>query len=148
MFELHHGDINKWPFEKRLLDQSIGAVVAFEGRVRNHNQGRAVLSLEYEAYEALAIKEGNKIIDEARAKFHATHLYCIHTLGHLKLGDLAVWVQAASSHRAEAFRACQYAIDEIKKRVPIWKCEHYPEGEPVWVNCPHCNADDHQHKKS
>lgn len=143
MFEILSKDINAIPFEKKFSASDVGGVVTFEGRVRNHNEGRSVLSLEYEAYQSLALKEGHKIIAEAKAKFDVKSIYCVHRTGHLQIGDLAVWVQAASAHRKEAFLACQYVIDEIKSRVPIWKREHYVASEPVWVNCAQCSAHGH-----
>ena len=105
-----------------------GAVVVFEGRVRNRNECRPVSSLEYSAYEALAEKEGNRILDEAMSRFPILEAHAVHRIGHLKLGDLAVWVGVASGHRGEAFDACRWIIDEIKARVPVWKKEHYADG--------------------
>jgi len=108
-----------------------GALVCFEGRVRNHHQGRAVRGLDYEAHEALALAEGEKILIEAHARF-AVSAACVHRLGSLGLGEIAVWVGAAGSHREESFAACRWVIDEVKARVPIWKREYYVDGDPVW----------------
>ena len=110
-----------------------GAVVIFEGVVRNHNEGRAVLSLEYEAMESLATKEGSRIIEEALEKFDVHSADCIHRVGHLQIGDIAVRVVVSASHRKDAFAACQYIIDEVKSRVPIWKKEHYENGSSAWI---------------
>lgn len=118
-----------------LLDPSAGACVSFEGRVRNHADGRAVLRLEYEAYEALAVKEGERILAEAVARFGVTRVLCAHRLGVLAVGEIAVWVGAASAHRDAAFAACRYVIDEVKQRVPIWKKEFFADGDSGWVNC-------------
>jgi molybdopterin synthase catalytic subunit len=119
-------------------DAHAGALAVFEGWVRDHNEGRAVLSLEYEGYAALANSEGNKILLEAREKFTLCKAVCLHRVGHLQIGDRAVWVGASSAHRQAAFDACQYIIDEVKARVPIWKKEHYADGDAEWVDCAEC----------
>jgi molybdopterin synthase catalytic subunit len=121
-----------------LRDVSCGGYVSFEGWVRNHNEGREVQHLEYEAYESLGIKEGERIISEAKERFAIEHAHCIHALGDLALGDMAVWVGVSSHHRDAAFAACRYIIDEVKYRVPIWKKEHYADGDSGWVNCEAC----------
>jgi molybdopterin synthase catalytic subunit len=123
-----------------LIDRTCGAFASFEGWVRDHNEGQAVHRLEYEAFEALGIKEGERILDEARVRFGITRIACTHRLGSLALGDIAVWVGAASPHRDEAFRACRFVIDEVKHRVPVWKKEHYVSGDSGWVNCERCAA--------
>lgn len=121
-----------------------GALVTFEGWVRNHNEGHEVTSLEYEAYDSLAVAEGSRILDEAREKFGLRQAVCIHRIGHLAIGDIAVWVGVATPHRDAAFKACRYIIDEIKVRVPIWKKEHYVSGDSGWVNCEACAKHGHQ----
>jgi molybdopterin synthase catalytic subunit len=118
-----------------LGDDACGALVTFEGRVRNHNEGRRVERLEYEGYEALAVKEGAKVVAEALERFRIEHACCVHRLGPLALGDIAVWVGVSAHHRGEAFAACRYIIDEVKDRVPIWKKEFYADGDSGWVNC-------------
>lgn len=124
-----------------------GGYAAFEGWVRNHNEGSAVTALEYEAFETLAVKEGERIIAEACARFDVTVARCVHRIGALALGDVAVWVGVSAPHRDEAFRACRYIIDEVKHRVPIWKKEHYVTGDSGWVNCERCAAAPaHQHE--
>ena len=117
-----------------LEDASSGAVVSFCGRVRNHNEGRAVTRLEYECYEELAVSEGARVVAEAREKFGVGRVRCVHRTGDLAIGEPAVWVGVAAAHRDEAFAAARYVIDEVKKRVPIWKREHYPEGPAEWIN--------------
>lgn len=114
-----------------------GSVVAFWGRVRDHNDGRAVTGLEYTAYPELATKEGRRIVAEAVARFGLDEARAVHRLGDLAVGDAAVVVEVASGHRGEGFEACRWIIDEIKHRVPIWKCEHYVEGDREWVMCHH-----------
>lgn len=118
-----------------LDDSTAGGFVAFEGRVRNHNEGLAVLKLEYEAFAELATKEGQRIVDEALKKFAITGAACVHRVGLLEIGDMAVWVGVAAAHRGAAFDACRYIIDEVKQRVPIWKKEFYASGDSGWVNC-------------
>jgi molybdopterin synthase catalytic subunit len=131
-----------------LADPSCGGYAAFEGWVRDHNEGQKVTRLEYQAYEALALREGARIVDEARQRFGVPQLLCVHRIGALEIGDIAVWVGATAPHRDEAFRACRYVIDEVKHRVPIWKKEHYQGGDSGWVNCERCAAPDHGHSHS
>lgn len=121
-----------------LADAACGGFAAFEGWVRDHNDGRRVLSLEYEAHPALAVREGERIIAEAVDHFGVRNALCAHRVGALNLGDLAVWVGVSAAHRDEAFRACRYIIDEVKHRVPIWKKEYYVGGNSGWVNCERC----------
>jgi len=125
---------------RELADPGAGGYVSFEGWVRDLNEGREVTGLEYEAFEALAIKEGNRIVADALARFPIKHALCIHRVGALELTDMAVWVGVSSTHRGEAFAACRFIIDEVKHRVPIWKKEHYRGGDSGWVNCERCAA--------
>lgn len=118
-----------------LADHACGGVVTFEGRVRDHHEGRAVTALEYEAYEALALAEGARILDEAAARFAPVRVAAAHRHGRLGLGEAAVVVVAASAHRQEAFAACRWVIDAIKERLPVWKREHYADGTRAWVAC-------------
>jgi len=126
-----------------LRDAGAGGYVSFEGWVRDHNEGKEVTALEYEAYEQLALKEGDRILAEALGRFPIKRALCIHRVGALKLSDMAVWVGVSAVHRGEAFDACRYIIDEVKHRVPIWKKEHYVSGDSGWVNCEHCAAVPH-----
>lgn len=123
-----------------LADPTCGGYAAFEGWVRNHNEGQAVTHLEYEAFESLAVREGERIIAEACRKYGVENARCVHRVGDLALGELAVWVGVSARHRDEAFKACRYIIDEVKHRVPIWKKEHYVGGDSGWVNCERCAA--------
>jgi len=125
---------------RELLDSGAGGYVSFEGWVRDFNDGREVTRLEYEAFVDLAVKEGERIVAEAARRFPIKHALCIHRVGALELRDLAVWVGVSSVHRGEAFDACRYIIDEVKHRVPIWKKEHYRNGDSGWVNCERCAA--------
>lgn len=124
-----------------LAQPAAGGYASFEGWVRNHNEGHAVTRLEYEAFETLANKEGERIAAEAIARFGVLKAACVHRVGSLAIGDLAVWVGVSSRHRAEAFAACRYIIDEVKHRLPIWKKEHYVNGDSGWVNCERCKSE-------
>jgi molybdopterin synthase catalytic subunit len=106
---------------RELFDPAAGGYCAFEGWVRNENEGHEVLRLEYEGYEPVAVAEGKKILAEAAEKYPYLHAHCVHRTGMLEIGDCAVWVGVASAHRDEAFKACRYIIDELKHRLPIWK---------------------------
>ena len=121
-----------------LADVRAGAIVTFEGWVRDHNEGREVRALEYEVYAPLAVTEGVRIIAEVAAEIPIIAARAAHRAGALELGDVAVWVGVVSPHRDEAFRACRRIIDDIKVRLPIWKKEHYVDGDSGWVNCERC----------
>ena len=139
-FSFAHTPLDPATLRAALADRSCGGFVSFEGWVRDHNEGLPVERLEYEAFEALGVKEGERILAEARTRFGIDRIACVHRLGSLQLGDVAVWVGAASAHRDEAFRACRFVIDEVKHRVPVWKKEHYASGDSGWVNCERCSA--------
>jgi len=117
-----------------LLDARVGAYASFEGWVRDHNAGRAVDGLRYEAYAAMAEREGEAILDEAMARFPLLDARCVHRTGDLALGELAVWVGVTAAHRDAAFAACRFIIDAVKDRVPIWKHERYAEGDAGWLH--------------
>lgn len=121
-----------------LENKSCGAVVTFAGKVRNHHDDKIVLSLTYEVYIPMAKKIFLAIATEAKKRFGVQALHIVHRVGPLAIGEVAVWIGVESSHRKEAFLACQYAIDEIKKRAPIWKKEIYKDGKSQWVEtCDH-----------
>lgn len=109
-----------------------GAVATFTGLVRDHHEGRSVSGLEYSAYEGMAEREMQAILGEAEARWPVRLAAC-HRLGALEIGEVAVAVAAGGAHRTEAFEACRYAIEEIKRRVPIWKRERYADGSASWV---------------
>ena len=132
--------ISDTAFDPRELSAALahaqaGACATFECWVRNHNEGQAVDSLEYEAFAELAEREGERVLAEASEKFELLAAEAVHRVGHLQIGDLAVWVGVAAAHRGPAFEACRYIIDELKARVPIWKKEHYTAGNSAWINC-------------
>ncbi len=141
MFTLSITELNRDELYQKLSNQSAGAIVVFEGWVRDHNQGKKVQSLEYQIYHELALKEGARILEEAKEKFNLHQVLSVHREGHLKLGEMAIWVGATASHRDDAFKATRYVIDEIKHRLPVWKKEHYVDEKPEWVFC----RDHHHH---
>lgn len=134
MFALSSTPLEQMDLKSDLASPHAGALATFEGWVRNHHEGRAVLHLEYEAYEELATTEGSRIVKEAQERFEILGAKCLHRIGKLKTGEMAVWVGVTAAHRAEAFEACQYIINEVKARVPIWKKEYYSDGDAQWVN--------------
>ncbi|HEX6998810.1 MAG TPA: molybdenum cofactor biosynthesis protein MoaE [Gammaproteobacteria bacterium] len=134
-FALSAAPLDPEALKRELEAAAAGACVSFEGWVRNHNEGEAVLALEYEAHEPIAVREGERIVAEACEKFAVIAAHCRHRVGRLAIGDCAVWVGVSAAHRGAAFDACRYIIDETKRRVPIWKKEHYASGQSGWVNC-------------
>ncbi len=118
-----------------------GAVATFLGTVRNTSAGRPVTGLEYSAYNAMATREMDAIVREAAAMANGAAIVAVHRVGNLAVGDVCVMIAAAHPHRAPAFDACRYTIEEIKKRVPIWKRERYADGSSEWVNA--CAPDAH-----
>ena len=139
MFSISTSPIQSSDLRQSLAHPKAGALVVFEGWVRNHNHHREVLALEYEAFETLAIKEGLKIIGKAKEKFDITDVKCVHRTGRLDIGEMAVWVGVTAPHRKAAFEACETIIDEVKVRLPIWKKEYYIDGDSGWVNCETCS---------
>jgi molybdopterin synthase catalytic subunit len=110
-----------------------GGVSVFLGQVRDHHEGRAVVRLEYSAYGPMAEAECACIVTEAERRW-TVRVALRHRVGSLAIGDVAVAVVAASAHRADAFTACRFVIEEVKLRVPIWKREHYADGTVTWVD--------------
>jgi len=146
-FRFSHEPLDTAALREALTDPACGGYASFEGWVRNHNEGHRVSRLEYEAFEPLALKEAERIMAEAVERFGIEHAACVHRIGDLAIGDMAVWVGASARHRHEAFLACRYIIDEVKHRVPIWKKEHYENGDSGWVNCERCAApSEHTHE--
>jgi MoaE-MoaD fusion protein len=110
-----------------------GATVVFEGIVRNHSRGRRTLYLDYEAYEAMALNELQRLSHSALERFGVRDVRIVHRLGRLKIGETSVLIVVASAHRAAAFEACRWLIDSLKKTVPIWKKEYFEDGA-VWAD--------------
>jgi molybdopterin synthase catalytic subunit len=117
----------------RVAGPDAGGIVTFVGAVRDRARGQAIRHLEYEAYPEMAEREMQKIVDEAERRWPGTRVALAHRVGHLEIGDLAVVVSAAAPHRAEAFEAARFAIDTLKRTVPIWKKEVAASGE-YWVD--------------
>ena len=129
-FRIIHGPIHESAYNPAA---HVGAVITFTGIVRNHNDGRAVESLRYEAYETLAITEGERILQEAIDRYDVSGIDAAHSVGELKIGDTAFIVKVTSAHRDAAFAACRFVVDEVKRRVPIWKQEQYTDGSSEWL---------------
>lgn len=110
-----------------------GAVVVFEGTVRDNTRGRRTLYLDYEAYEEMALKEMELLAGEAPSRFAIRELALVHRLGRLEIGETSVLIVVASAHRGPAFEACRWLIDTLKRKVPIWKKEHFEDGA-VWAD--------------
>jgi molybdopterin synthase catalytic subunit len=121
--------VNDWV--KRPTD---GAVVTFDGIVRNNFDGRPVRYLEYEAYAAMAEQKLAEIGEEMRRKFPVGEIAMLHRIGRLEIGESSIVIAVAAPHRHAAFEACAYAMDRIKEEVPIWKKEFFTDGEEHWVN--------------
>jgi molybdopterin synthase catalytic subunit len=134
MFSLSSIPLDPSALRGAMTDVRAGGFVTFEGWVRVHNEGRTVVRLEYEAFTPLAEKEGGRILEETRRNFSVFDIRCVHRIGPLELGELAVWVGVSAQHRSAAFDACRFVIDEVKSRVPIWKKEYYADGETGWIN--------------
>jgi len=111
-----------------------GAVSLFLGTVRNSNEGRDVNGIDYSAYDAMAVAEMNRIVDEATQRFEDVAILLIHRTGTLRVGDVSVAIACAHAHRSPALDANRYVIEQLKRRVPIWKREHYLDGTSEWVD--------------
>jgi MoaE-MoaD fusion protein len=132
MFHLINEPIGVTPFKNSLVCPEDGAIVIFEGIVRNQSHGKRVQYLEYSAYESMAQRKLEEIGKQAKEQFDIRQIGIIHRLGHMGIGECSVAIVVTSAHRAAAFQACQFAIDAIKQSVPIWKKEVYEDGE-IWI---------------
>jgi molybdopterin synthase catalytic subunit len=121
----------------RVASSGMGATSCFLGTVRNVNDGRAVHGIEYTAYEEMAQRELEAIVAEASRSAPGAQIAVEHRLGELSLGDVSVAIVVAHAHRAPALDTCRHVIEELKKRVPIWKREHYADGSRAWVDPRH-----------
>ena len=138
--------IGREPLQVDALARSVaepgcGAVATFVGLVRDHNAGRSVRYLEYDAYEPLALKVLARILVEAEDRWPGTRLAVHHRVGRLDIGEASVAIAAASPHRADAFAACRYAIERVKQIAPIWKHEYFDGGD-VWIEGATADPDD------
>ncbi len=145
MFQLTDQIINPHALCDAVRNPSAGGFASFEGWVRNHHQGRDVASLEYEAFPALAEKEGNRILEKICTEHDILTARCQHRIGHLQIGEVAIAIAVSAAHRDAAFTACRAIIDAIKSTVPIWKKEHYTDGTSIWVKCHGCAEHHHTH---
>jgi len=118
----------------RVRTDACGAVATFLGVVRIQHEGRRVGGLSYEAYPSMALEQMREIAREAAAQFGPCEIAIVHRIGDLAIGEASVAVAVGTPHRSEAFAACEYAISELKRRVEIWKKEHYVDGTAVWVD--------------
>lgn len=133
MIEITHDPIALEPLIAAVRTAADGAVVAFLGVVRQRSDDdRPVDGLSYEAYPAMALPEMRTIAAEAQSRFAGARIAIVHRIGDLRIGEASVAIAASAPHRADAFDACEYAIDELKRRVSIWKKEHYTDGEATW----------------
>jgi molybdopterin synthase catalytic subunit len=131
-FELTTEPLDVGAIARRVVPPECGAIVTLDGFVRQFTKGRETLYLVYEAYEPMAIKEMEKLGAAARQRFEIAHLGIVHRLGKLEIGETSVVVSVSAPHRRAAFEACEWAIRELKKTVPIWKKEFYADGE-AWI---------------
>ncbi|WP_035985139.1 molybdenum cofactor biosynthesis protein MoaE [Leptolyngbya sp. KIOST-1] len=123
-------------------DSANGAVVVMSGMVRNNSEGKAVVALEYQAYEPMALEVFRQIAAQIRVTWaEATRVVIHHRTGKLAVGEISVLVAVGCPHRAEAFAACQYAIDTLKHNAPIWKKEHWADGSTSWVSIGACEQE-------
>ncbi len=146
MFSIQDTALDITALREEMQDSSCGALVVFEGLVRNHHEGRDVTQLRYTHHPVLAQKEGERILAETMEKFSITKAVAIHRVGTLAIGESAVITLTTSPHREAAFEANRFLIDSIKARVPIWKQETYATGEVEWTSpCPNCGPVPHEH---
>lgn len=118
---------------EHLVDEQLGGISIFDGRVRKSNLGKTVLFLEYECYEQMALKEMNSIANEVHARTNVSKIFMVHRTGRVDLTESAVLIGTSSKHRAEAIEATSLLIELLKERVPIWKKEHTADGH-IWIN--------------
>lgn len=135
MYEIVSDIIEPRKVAQAVATASDGAIVTFAGIVRNNNKGKKVIFLEYEAYPEMAVKMMRRIGEEIRANWGLAGVAMQHRVGRLNVGETSVAIAVAAPHRDDAFAACQYAINRLKRIVPIWKKEIFEDGE-VWVDGP------------
>ncbi len=135
MIEIVPGPIDVAAVIESVASPSSGAVSLFIGTTRNANEGRRVTGLRYEAYIPLAVKEMERIAGEVRSRWPVERVSLVHRIGEVPVGEASVVIAVSTPHRKESFEACRYAIDELKKRVPIWKQEVFDDGTS-WVEEP------------
>jgi molybdopterin synthase catalytic subunit len=132
MIEIVSHRIDAAAVSAAVADSGAGAIVTFIGTTRNHNEGRRVSLLEYEAYPEMALREMQKIADTARQRWPIDRVAIVHRIGTVPIGEASVVIAVSAGHRVAAFEACHFAIDRLKEVVPIWKKEHFEGGE-LWI---------------
>jgi molybdopterin synthase catalytic subunit len=133
LFQLFHGPMDAQQLAGLVRRDEDGAVALFYGVVRNHNEGRAVLRLEYEAHETMALRQMERVAAETKRRFpEITEVGVWHRVGTLAIGETSLLVAVASPHRKEAFEACHWCVDRVKEVVPVWKKEYWADGS-AWV---------------
>ena len=132
-FELVREVIDTAEVLRHVRAEQDGAIVTFDGFVRNQSHGRMTLYLEYEAYEPMALGKMKEIAAQVHQQFRIHRVVMVHRLGRLEIGETSVFIAVSAPHRGAAFDACRYAIDALKKTVPIWKKEHFADGA-VWAD--------------
>jgi molybdopterin synthase catalytic subunit len=140
-FSLTDQTIDTTTLAAELHDPAAGAEVTFDGRVRNHNDGHVVSRLEYQAYPALALATGNRILEEETARHGILRALAAHRTGPLEIGESAVWVGVASAHRGAAFDAARAIMERLKYELPVWKKETYADGSSEWVGPDNTSAE-------
>ncbi|MBX7174660.1 MAG: molybdenum cofactor biosynthesis protein MoaE [Pyrinomonadaceae bacterium] len=131
-FEITTKPLNVGEIARRVVPPNCGAIVTLDGFVRQWTKGKETLYLEYEAYEPMALKELQKLINSAKEQFEIENVGIVHRLGRMEIGETSVVISVAAPHRRAAFEACEWLIKELKRTVPIWKKEYYVGGE-VWI---------------
>ena len=131
-FELTEAPISIESVARRVVPTECGATVTLDGYVRKFTRGRETLHLVYESYEAMALKEMQKLVEQAERDFEISNVGIVHRLGKLEVGETSVVISVAAPHRKAAFAACEWLIRELKRTVPIWKKEVYADGEE-WI---------------
>jgi len=132
MFRVVREPIDPQELVRYVTDPEAGAIVTFIGTTRNNNEGRKVIALDYEAYPEMAEKELARLGAEAKAKWNIRRMAIVHRIGPVQITEPSVIIAVSAAHRDDAFQACRFAIEEIKKSVPIWKKEVFEGGE-VWI---------------
>jgi molybdopterin synthase catalytic subunit len=140
-----HATLVERPIDPAILLQKVaaqgaGATALFLGTVRNVDDGRPVTGIDYQAYHDMAIRQLSEIVAEARQRYEPAGIWAEHRIGYLEVGEISVAIAVSHERRAPAFAAARYVIDEIKRRVPIWKREHYADGTREWVDPTHVGA--------
>jgi molybdopterin synthase catalytic subunit len=132
-FDLVHSPIDMRGIVEHVREDPDGAIVTFDGFVRNESHGHRTLYLDYEAYESMALTKMREIAAELHEKYRIHRIAIVHRLGRLEIGETSVFIAVSAPHRAAAFDACRFAIDTLKRTVPIWKKEYFEDGA-VWAD--------------